>query len=241
MRTIIVLVFVILFLLFCLPIMGIEWIISKFNKEAADISMLRIVQWAFRCVMFISGIKLVIKGQENVPKDEAVLYIGNHRSYFDIVTTYPLCPTRTGYISKTGIRKVPILGLVMQRLYCLFLDREDPKQGLKTILTAIDHIKSGISICVFPEGTRNKDREHPYQLLPFKEGTFKIAQKTNCKIIPMAITGTAEVFEHHFPWIHKNIVTITYGKPIIPSELDKETQKKLGSYCQQALSDLLMQ
>lgn len=239
MRTILSIIFVVFFLLFSLPIMGIEWIIGKFNKPLADISMLRIVQWTFRCVMFLSGVKLVVKGKENIPTDEAVLYIGNHRSYFDIVTTYSLCPTLTGYISKDGVNKVPILGMVMKRLYCLFLKRDDAKQGLKTILTAIDYVKNGISICIFPEGTRNKDYEHPYDLLPFKEGSFKIAQKTNCKIIPMAIVGTAEVLEKNFPWIHKNVVTIIYGEPIVPSDLDKDTQKKIGSYCQEIISDML--
>ena len=91
----------------------------------------------------------------------------------------------------------------MRRLYCLFLDRKDLKQGLKTILTAIDQVKSGISICIFPEGTRNRDREDSTTLLPFKDGSFKIAQKTGCPIIPMALTGTADVFENHFPWLHQ--------------------------------------
>ena len=179
MRTILVVLYVFLFLLLGLPVLGIEWIISKFNKQAADISQLRIVQWGFRCVSFLSGIKLTVKGEENVPTDQPVLYIGNHRSFFDIVVTYARCPGLTGYISKDGVNKVPILGLWMRRLYCLFLDRKDLKQGLKVILTAIDQVKSGISICIFPEGTRNKDAEHPDTLLPFKEGSFKIAQKHN--------------------------------------------------------------
>lgn len=178
MRTILVVLYVFLFLLLGLPVLGIEWIISKFNKQAADISQLRIVQWGFRCVSFLSGIRLTVKGEENVPTDQAVLYIGNHRSFFDIVVTYARCPGLTGYISKDGVNKVPVLGIWMRRLYCLFLDRKDLKQGLKVILSAIDQVKSGISICIFPEGTRNKDAEHPDTLLPFKEGSFKIAQKT---------------------------------------------------------------
>jgi 1-acyl-sn-glycerol-3-phosphate acyltransferase len=107
------------------------------------------------------------------------------------------------------------------------------------ILEAIERVKSGISICIFPEGTRNKNQEDPLSLLPFKEGSFKIATKTGCRIVPMAITGSADVFENHFPWIHKGTITITYGAPIDPKALDKETQKKLGAYCQKAVEDLL--
>lgn len=68
----------------------------------------------------------------------------------------------------------------MKYVYCLFLDREDPKQGMKTILQAIDYVKSGISICIFPEGTRNTGEE--LSLLPFKEGSFKIAEKADVRL-----------------------------------------------------------
>lgn len=67
---------------------------------------------------------------------------------------------------------IPLLSTWMRFVYCLFLDRENPKEGLKTILTAIDYIKKGISICIFPEGTRNKGEE--LSMLPFKDGCLKI-------------------------------------------------------------------
>lgn len=238
MRTILVVIYVTIFLILALPVMGIEWIVAKFNKKAADISQLRMVQWGFRCVMFLSGTKIVVRGAENVPKDEAVLYVGNHKGFFDIVTTYSLCPGLTGYISKDNVKKVPILGMVMTRLYCLFLDRKDLKQGLKIILTAIEYVKDGISICIFPEGTRNKESD-PTGVLPFHDGSFKIAQKTGCKIVPMAISGSDKVLENHFPWIHKSVVTITYGQPFAVADLDKDQQKKIGAYCQKIVSDML--
>lgn len=240
MRTILAVLFVFLYLVLGLPILGIMWIIGRFNKPWADLAQLRMVQWAFRCVYTISGIKLNIIGKENIPKDEAVLYIGNHRSFFDIVITYTLCPGLTGYISKNSVKKVPILGLWMQRLHCLFLDREDIREGLKVILAAIDEVKAGISICVFPEGTRNKNLD-PLSVLPFKEGSFKIASKTGCKIVPIAITGTDNVLENHFPWIKKTNVTIQYGTSIDPKSLEKEDQKKLGAYTQHVIEDMLKQ
>ena len=239
MRTIIVLLFLVLFLVLSLPFLGIEWIIARFNRRATDLPQLRVVQWAFSVIVWLSGVKLTVVGEENVPKDEPVLYIPNHRSYFDIIITYARCPGRTGYISKDVLKKVPILSIYMERLYCLFLVRDDMRQGMKVILTAIDHIKEGISICVFPEGTRNKDHEHPENLAPFKEGTFKIATKTGCKIVPMAILGTDNILEAHMPWIRPAEVTIVYGKPIDPKALDKETQKHLGAYVQEIVQGMI--
>ena len=238
MRTILIVLFLLLFFIASIPILLIEWIIGKINKRAADISQLRIVQWGFRVVLFLSGTKVDVRGEENVPKDEAVLYVGNHRGFYDTVISYSRCPGLTGYISKNNVAKVPGLSHWMRRLYCLFIDRDDIKQGLKIILQAIEQVKSGISICIFPEGTRNKN-ENPAELLPFKEGSFKIAQKTNCKIIPMALVHTDDIFENQFPWIKRAHVVLEYGKPIIPSELAKEDQKHLGAYCQGVISSML--
>ena len=239
MRTIITVLYIFLFLILGLPILGIEWIISKFNKAHADMVQLRIVQWGLKCVAFISGVKLTVIGEENVPKDEPVLYIGNHRSFFDVVVTYARCPGLTGYIAKDGVNKVPIFRIWMKRLHCIFLKRDDMKEGLKVILKAIEYVKSGISICIFPEGTRNKDRDNPTSLLPFKEGSFKIASKTGCKIVPMALIGTADILENHFPWIHSTDIKLIYGEPIDVSALDKDQQKHVGAYCQTVVEELI--
>lgn len=239
MRTIITVIYIFLFLILGLPVLGIEWIISKFNKAHADMVQLRIVQWGLKCVAFISGVKLTVIGEENVPRDEPVLYIGNHRSFFDVVVTYARCPGLTGYIAKDGVNKVPIFRIWMKRLHCIFLKRDDMKEGLKVILKAIEYVKSGISICIFPEGTRNKDKDNPTSLLPFKEGSFKIASKTGCKIVPMALIETADILENHFPWIHSTDIKLIYGEPIDVSALDKDQQKHVGAYCQTVVEELI--
>lgn len=236
LRAFFALLFAILFLLIGIPILGVEWIVAKFNKRAADISQLRIVQWAFRVILWVCGTKVTVIGEENVPKDEAVLYIGNHRSYFDIIITYARCPRLTGYIAKKEMEKVPLLRTWMRRLYCLFIDRDNIKEALKTILAGIDNVKNGISMCIFPEGTRNKTDD---LMLPFKEGSFKIAEKTGCAIIPMAITNSADVLEAHMPRVRKTHVILEYGAPVYPNDLDKEQKKKLGAYCQHIIAEML--
>ena len=215
-RFILVCIVVIGYLILSIPILLVEWIIGKFSPMTKDISSLRIIQAVFRFI----------------------LYIGNHRSYFDILLTYSRCPIRTGYIAKKEMEKIPLLSTWMKYLHCLFLDRKDIKQGLKTILTAVDKVKSGISICIFPEGTRNKNTDD-LDMLPFHEGSFKIATKTKCPIIPIAINNSADIFEAHFPKIRPAKVVVEYGKPIYPDELDKETKKHLGEYTQGIIHQML--
>ena len=228
LRFILVVTVVVLFLIFSIPILIIEWIIGKFNKDLKARSSLKIVQAVFRLVLFITGVKVTVIGQENIPRDEAVLYVGNHQSFFDILLTYTRVTGLTGYVAKKEMLKIPLLSHWMKYLHCLFLDRKDLKEGLKTILIGIDKIKSGISMCIFPEGTRNKNGDGV--TAPFKEGSLKMAEKTGCAIIPMAMNNTSEIFENHFPKIKPCHVILEYGKPIYPKELEKEERKFLGSY-----------
>ena len=226
-RFIIVALFVILFLILSTPLMLAEWIIGKWNPDLKSRSSLAIVNWAFRWVIRLSGVKVVVKGEENIPKDTAVLYVGNHRSYYDIILTYVRVPRPTGYVAKIEMLKIPLLSIWMKNLHCLFLDRKDIKQGLKTILAGVDLVKNGISVCIFPEGTRNKTKD---TFLPFHDGSFKIAEKGGVPVIPMSIVNSSAVFEDHMPKIRKSTVVIEYGKPIDIKSLDKDTRKNIGNY-----------
>lgn len=237
-RFIIVCICVIGYLVLSIPILLAEWVVGKFNPRAKDISSLRIIQTVFRFILKVTGADITIIGHENVPKDQAVLYIGNHRSFFDILLTYVHCSDLTGYVAKKEMAPIPLLSIWMRYLHCLFLDRKDIKEGMKTILTAIEKVKNGISICIFPEGTRNKG-DNELELLPFHEGSFKIATKSGCPIIPMAISNSAEIFENHFPKIKPCKVVVEYGKPIYPEQLSKEDKKRLGAYTQGIILEML--
>lgn len=237
-RFILAVIFVVTFLILSIPLFFLEWLIGKWNPRFRDISSLRIVQFGFKGVAWISGVRLTVIGEENIPKDEAVLFIGNHRSFFDIVLTYARCRRLTGFVAKKELAKVPLLSRWMKFLYCLFLDRKDIKAGLKTILTAIEQVKNGISIMIFPEGTRGTGKDE-LDMLPFHEGSFKIATKTGCPIIPVALVGTSAIFEDHFPQIKPVDVVIEYGKPIYPKELTREEQKFIGRHVQGILTGML--
>ena len=235
-RFLCIVIFVVLFLIISIPIFFVEWIVGKFNPYARDISSLRIVQWAFKVIIKMAGVRLTVIGEENIP-DEAVVFIGNHRSYFDIVLTYARCKRLTGYIAKKEMERWPSLSTWMRRLYCLFLDRKDPKEGLKMILQAIEYIKQGVSICIFPEGTRNTGEE--LSMLPFKDGAFKISTKSGCAIIPVSLNNTAEIFENHLPKVKKTHVVIEYGKPIYPDQLDKDTKRHIGDYVENIIKETI--
>ncbi len=118
--------------------------------------------------------------------------------------------------------KWPFIGWWMAAMDGLFLDRTSPRQGLKTILTAIERIKDGESFAIFPEGTRSQSEE----FLPFKQGSLKLASKSGAVIVPIAIRGTVDVFENNGLNLKPATVYFSVGEPIDLSTCLRKINKK---------------
>lgn len=236
-RTAPIALFLLLYFIYSIPALFILWLIKKITKnERLVFSITQAhVAFAFNVICFIGNIKKNVIGIENVPKDTPVLYVANHRSYFDIVVAYSEIPNLTSFVSKKEVKNMPIIAQWMIFLKCLFLDRDNIKEGMKTILAGIEQIKDGYSIFIMPEGTRN----HTDTMLPFHEGSFKFAQKTGCPIIPVAITNSDDAFENHFPLVGDANVTIMFGEPIYMDQLSKDEKKFIGSYTQKIIQENL--
>lgn len=227
-RTILAVILAAIFLILSLPILGVEWLIRKKWPHFGEKSGFRIVQFGFWLIQLPMGIRLDVIGRENIPAEGPVLFIGNHRSYLDVVLLYPLLPRLTGFVAKSDFLKFPILPIWMKRLRCEFLIKDDLKQNLTSILNAISHVKDGVSMVIYPEGQRSTGPDET-QLMEFHEGSFKIATKTGCPIIPVATVGTRERFETHFPKLTKGHVIIEFGEPIEVAGLSREELKGIGA------------
>ena len=233
-RLILLFIFLTIYFIVSIPIQLFELILEKINMDARNKSSLAIVKWGLKVIGFISGVKLEVNGLDNIPDGQAVLFVGNHISFFDIIVTYPLMKRPTGYIAKKEIKKVPFLSWWMYFVNCIFLDRKDPRQGLKSVLEASEQIKNGTSIFLFPEGTRSKDGK----LAEFKDGGFKIATKAKAPIIPIGIQGTSDILENHFPIIKSGKVIVNFGKPVYTSEMSKAEQKSLPDLVREQVKEL---
>lgn len=236
MKTLFIAVFLLIFSIISIPLYLIEFIIGKFDERLKVKTSQAIVVAAFRIILFCCGVKKTVIGRENIPKDQAVLYVSNHRSYFDILIGYTSVTNLTGYVAKKEMAHIPCISAWMRNLKCLFLDRENPREGLKMILNGVENIKNGYSVLISPEGTRNHEKE----MLPFKEGSLKMAEKSGCPVIPVAISNSDEIFENHLPWVKGAHVIIEFGEPVYPKELEKENKKFLGAYVQNIIRDLLI-
>lgn len=237
MRTILIILLYLIVCIVSIPLLLIECIVRKINEKAAAAFAIRVVQIAFNVAMFVSGCKKHISGLENIPQNQPVMFAANHRSFYDILLAYSSIASRhvqVAFISKIEIKKFPMIAQWMYFLNCLFMDRGNMKQNMEVILKAISLIKEGYSIYIAPEGTRNATDT----LLPFKEGSMKIATKTKAPIVPVCIKHTEEIMENHLPWIRGGHIYIEYGKPIYPDQLEGDDKKYIGAYVQKIIQEM---
>lgn len=208
-----------------------------YEEDPAEASRLanESIQGAYKHICRSAGVTIEAEGLENIPK-EACLYVGNHCSYFDIITTGSIIPGGVGFVAKDSLEKVPMLADWMTLIHCLFLNRTDIKEGLKTILLGVDYIKEGYPMFIFPEGTRHPEGE-PGE---FKGGSLKMAQRAKAPIVPVAISGSRAIFEDNKGLqIKPSTVRITFGKPFYFNDLSKEEKKFAADYTQKIVLDML--
>ncbi len=236
LRTLLLFLFLVIYFIIGFPINLVLTALEKKNPGIKTRVSEKMVKQGFKFCLFIAGAKITVKGEENIPLDQSVLFVSNHRSYFDILVAYVSSPIPLGFVAKKEMEKIPGLSTWMKNIRCLFLDRQNLKEGLKTILQGVEQLKSGYSVYICPEGTRNHNKE----MLPFKEGSTKMAEKAKVPVIPVALTNTDALFElnSHFS-VKPAHVTIEFGKPIQIDALPKENQKFLGAYLQNVIADML--
>ena len=234
MRTIMVGIYLVFYTIICLPPFLVLFLVGKRNpRKRAVIAQKIVINLGFKPILFICGVKLTVKGEEHILKDESALYVFNHRGFFDILVGYSTAPYPTGFVSKVSIKRVPVISHWMKYMNCLFLERDDMKQGLKTILEGIELLKNGVSIYIAPEGTRNQEEK----LLEFHAGSFKLAEKSKRPIVPVAINNTDAIFERQFPWIKRGHVIIEYCQPIYMEEMERAEKKRIGQIVRDILQE----
>ena len=159
----------------------------------------KIITLTMELLLNLSHTKIIKSNTELVPKDERFMFVYNHTSNFDpIVINYCFKKLKIIHISKPENFKIPIAGPFVYRNCYMSIDRENDRNALKTIVKAIKYIKEDkFSIGIAPEGTRNKGNVK--ELLPFRDGCFQVATKSNCKIVVCCLTNLEKIHKN-FPF-----------------------------------------
>jgi 1-acyl-sn-glycerol-3-phosphate acyltransferase len=139
-----------------------------------------------RICLFLAGLKIEVKGSENIPPDGPAIYVSNHQSNFDIPIIYSGLPIPFNWLAKKELFKIPLFGLGMKRNGNIPIDRSNRKTTIHSIIIAAQRIKEGTSVVIFPEGTRTPDGD----LQEFKKGALLIAAKAQVPVVPIVIHGS---------------------------------------------------
>ena len=196
------LIFVLAFLAVNLLYFAFLALVSLFVDNSKPIERQnKICAWGVRGISELGlsycGVKCSVNGVEKLPANESFLLAANHRSLFDpLVIVRCLKEYNVSFIGKPSALAIPVIGKIGYGAGCLPIDRENDRNALKTVITAISYIKNGIcSMAIFPEGTRNRT-DSP--LLRFHAGSFKIAQRANAPLVIACLKGTRAISKNMF-------------------------------------------
>jgi len=195
---------------------------TKLNKNEYETMINRIAtKWAKKQLKR-TGARIKVTGLENIP-DCPVVFVSNHQSNVDIAVFLAEIEKNKGYVAKVEMLKVPFMRDYMKELNCVFMDRNDMRQSAQTILDAIEIVKNGYSMVIFPEGTRSKG----VRLGEFKAGSLKLATKSRAPIVPVTINGSYKLMEANKNKIVPADITLTIHPAIETAQITKEEEAVL--------------
>lgn len=226
-RTIIWFIWFFLSLIISIPFLIRVKYLSKKGRieDSNNLANKTITLWA-NSLLKLAGVKINVHGIENLPKDRTVLFVGNHQGNFDIPIYISVIPNLIGFISKIEVEKIPLITGWMNAMHCVFMDRSSLRKSSEAIIQGIKILKAGHSLVVFPEGTRSKGDK----MGEFKAGSFKLATKSKCPIVPITMNGSYKIMEHgDGPWFRKGTVDFYIHEAIETAGLTKEELELLPS------------
>ncbi|WP_243122131.1 lysophospholipid acyltransferase family protein [Clostridium thermarum] len=209
--------------------------IMKRDPEEGRKYAFKKVQEITNYVMKLSRTKLEVYGVENIP-EEACVFVSNHQAIFDAFAI--LCPLKnvTAFIAKKEIKKIPLVHAWLDAIGTVFIDRSNIREGMKALTEGAQNIKEGISMVIFPEGTRSLSSE----MGTMKKGSLKMAFIAKAPIVPVTVDGTYRVLEVGNK-VTGHTIKIMFHKPIYTTDLSKEEQKDLTDVIQDTIASGLKQ
>ena len=167
--------------------------------------------------------------QRGTPPDGPVVYVANHQSSLDIPATAAAIPRPFLYLARQDLRSWPIVGWVLERTACLFIDRDNPRRALESLKAAADRVRAGESVLLFPEGGRS----YRHGLKPFLRGSFVLAIEAGVPVVPVVLVGHTGVVDERIKAARPGEIVCVFCEPI---PTDGMKRKDAGDLCDRVRS-----
>jgi len=214
------------------------WVISSFSVVTFFCSIMAIISgiinpysnftngvirfWA-GTLLKISGIKTNVSGLEKIDPSQAYIFMSNHQSTFDIMACLAFIPGTARFLAKQELFRIPVFAHGMRAVGMIPIDRGNSKKARESLDQAVTEVKKGVSVIIFPEGTRTKDGN----IQTFKKGGFVLAMKGNIPIAPMVLSGAREIMQKKDLHFNKGSIQMEFLEPVLSTEYNYEQRNQL--------------
>lgn len=166
-----------------------------------------------------------VHGRENIKKGQSYVITPNHQSYWDAFLMYGFTGIKFKWVMKKELGKIPFVGWACRMAGHIFIDRSSRSSSMKSISQAESKLKDGMSVVIFPEGTRT----HDGRMSRFKRGAFLISEQLGLPILPVAIDGNYTVMSRHAWHVTWSPVHITFLEPVMPKGNPQNSEQEMAA------------
>jgi len=188
-----------------------------------------------KVILWACGVKLIVRGRENIDRNKNYIFVANHESFIDIPSVFIASPLPLFFLAKKEMAKVPVMGWFIGYIGMIFIDRGNSDRAKQSLLEAGKLIRNGRNVISFPEGTRTTTGE----LRLFKRGSFILSRECGIDIIPMGIEGAYEAVKPNDWRIRPGTITVQIGEVISESKFRDLPIEKYAAHTQKIVSELI--
>lgn len=187
-----------------------------------------------KLVCMIALVRVKVKGKENIDQSKSYVFVANHQGAFDIWAIFGYLPHRFKWLMKKELEHIFMVGYACKKSGHIFVDDSNIASVRETISEAEHSLGEGMSLVVFPEGSRSLDGK----MIPFKRGAFMLAGEFRRPVVPVTIDGSFKAMPRTTYNITPCTITMTIHKPIYPGERGFNT-RTLMAQCRQEINSAL--
>ena len=194
----------------------------------------RMAQIGAKAALWLAGIRLKLENLDRAFAPPTAVFVCNHVSNIDPTALFGTLP-RIAVILKESLGRIPVLGYVMGLGGFIYVNRADRESRRKVMEASVATLRNGVSLLVFPEGTRSNDGN----LLPFRPGPFSMAIEAQVPVVPITVHGSRQLMPKGRNWIRPGEVTLQFHKPIPTKSLTAQDRGDLMARTRAAMEQAL--